>query len=67
MKMKAKFKVEFESEDGSQEPRHMLNLALARAKLALKESIEQGRPGSGARTGIKKDSTKIKAKSEFSE
>jgi hypothetical protein len=64
MKMKARFKVEFEAEDGSQSPQHVLELALTRAERGLKEIIEEGKPGA-ARTGIKRNSTRIKTKTKF--
>jgi hypothetical protein len=43
MKMKARFKIEYEAEDGFQSPRHMLKLALSRAERGLKDSIEEGK------------------------
>jgi hypothetical protein len=66
IKIKAKFWIEFEVEDNSN-PRHTLKRALTRAERGLKEIIEEGKPGSGARTGIKRNSTKIEVKSRFIE
>jgi hypothetical protein len=42
LKIKAKFKVEFEVEDGAANPRHTLKRALTRAERGLKEIIEEG-------------------------
>jgi hypothetical protein len=66
MKMKATFKIEYEAEDGFQSPRHTLKLALSRAERGLKDNIEEGKAGT-ARTGIKRNSTKIEVKSKFIE
>jgi hypothetical protein len=48
MKMKAIFTVEFEADDDGANARYFLEQALARARAALKDSIEQGEPGTGA-------------------
>ena len=66
IKIEAKFWIEFEVEDTSN-PRHTLTRALMRAERGLKEIIEEGKAGSGAGTGIKRNSTKIKVKSKFVE
>jgi hypothetical protein len=66
MKMKAKFKVTFEVETGTQSPRHVLKRALTRAERGLKEIIEEGRPTTSG-TGIKRNSTTIEVKSKFIE
>jgi hypothetical protein len=66
IKIEAKFWIEFEVEDSSN-PRHTLKSALRRAERGLKEIIEEGKPGRGARTGIKRNSTKIEVKSKYIE
>jgi hypothetical protein len=53
MKMKAIFTVEFEADDDGANAQYFVEQALARARAALKDSIEQGEPGTGARTGIR--------------
>jgi hypothetical protein len=57
--------VEYTTADHGERARYSLQLALARAKVALKDSIEQGKPGTGASTGIQRDSTKINVESEI--
>jgi hypothetical protein len=59
MKMKAIFTVEFEADDDGANAPYFLEQALARARAALKDSIEQGEPGAGAQTGIRPGSTSI--------
>ena len=59
MKMKAIFTVEFEADDDGANAPYFLEQALARARAALKDSIEQGEPGTGAQTGIRPGSTSI--------
>jgi len=66
MKLKARFKVTFEAETGTQSPRHVLKRALARAERGLKEIIEEGSPATSG-TGIKRNSTTIEVKSKFIE
>jgi hypothetical protein len=67
LKIKAKFKVEFEVEDGTANPRHTLKRALSRAERGLKECIEEGKPGRSASTGIRRNSTTIEVTSKFVE
>ena len=67
MRMKAIFEVEFEAEGGFASPRHLLQRALTRAERGLKEIIEEAKSGSSARTGIKRNSTKIEVKSKIIE
>jgi hypothetical protein len=67
LKIKARFKVEFEVEDGTANPRHALKRALSRAERGLKECIEEGKPGRSASTGIKRNSTTIDVRSRFVE
>jgi hypothetical protein len=66
MKMKARFKVTFEVETGTQSPRYVLKRALTRAERGLKEIIEEGRPATSG-NGIKRNSTTIEVKSKFIE
>lgn len=64
MKMKVIFEIEFEAEGGFASPRHLLQRALIRAERGLKEIVEDTKSGSSARTGIKRNSTKIEVKSK---
>jgi hypothetical protein len=64
MKMKAIFEIEFEAEGGFASPRHLLQRALTRAERGLKEIIEDAKPGSSVRTGIKRNSTRIAVKNK---
>ena len=65
MRMQAIFEVEFEAEGGFASPRHLLQRALTRAERGLNEIIEDAKSGSSARTGIKRNSTKIEVKSKI--
>jgi hypothetical protein len=67
MKLKATFDVECEAEgDAVHRARYYLELALARAQVALKDAIEQGIFGAAGGTGIRRNSTKIVVvRSEF--
>jgi hypothetical protein len=64
MKMKAIFTVEFEADDDGANAQYFLEQALARARAALRDSIEQGESGTGARTGIRAGSTSITVTSQ---
>jgi hypothetical protein len=64
MKMKAIFTVGFEADDDGANAQYFLEQALARARAALKDSIEQGEPGTGAQTGIRPGSTSITVTSQ---
>lgn len=64
MKMKAIFTVEFEADDDGANAQYFLEQALARARPALKDSIEQGESGTGAQTGIRTGSTSITVTSQ---
>jgi hypothetical protein len=65
MKLKAIFTVEFEADDDGANAQYLLEQALARARVALKDSIEQGEPGSTrAQTGIRPGSTSITVTSQ---
>jgi hypothetical protein len=67
MKLKATFDVECEAEgDADHRARYYLELALARAKVSLKDGIEKGILGRALGAGIRINSTKIVVvKSEF--
>jgi hypothetical protein len=64
MKMNPIFEIEFEAEGGFASPRHLLQRALTRAERGLKEIVEDSKSGSDARTGIRRNSTKIEVKSK---
>jgi hypothetical protein len=64
MKMKAIFTVEFETDHDGANAQYFLEQALARARSALKDGIEQGKPGAGVQTGIRPDSTHITVTSQ---